>query len=91
MMGTSFLLLLFFLAVTALTFWISMIVECATKEPSQGNDKIVWILIIIFAQLIGALIYYFVRRPQRISQYGIDGRLCSPPSFVTSKPGIVKP
>lgn len=69
-MGTSFMLLLFFLAVIALTFWISMIVECATKEPSQGNDKLVWIVIIIFAQLIGALIYYFVRRPQRISQYG---------------------
>ena len=64
------MLLLFFLAVTALMFWISMIVECATKEPSQGNDKIVWIMIIIFAQLIGALIYYFIRRPQRIAQYG---------------------
>ena len=70
MMGTSFMLFFFFLAVTALIFWISMIVECATKEPSQGNDKIVWIVIIIFAQLIGALIYYFVRRPQRIAQYG---------------------
>jgi phospholipase D-like protein len=70
MFGTSFMLLLFFLAVTALMFWIWMIVECATKEPSEGNDKIVWIVIIVFAQLIGALIYYFVRRPQRISRYG---------------------
>ena len=66
MFGTSLMLFLFFLAVTALMFWIWMIVECATKEPSQGNDKIVWIVIIVFAQLIGALIYYFVRRPQRI-------------------------
>jgi len=64
------MLFFFFLAVTALIFWISMIVECATKEPSQGNDKIVWIVIIVFTQLIGALIYYFVRRPQRIAQYG---------------------
>jgi hypothetical protein len=40
MFGTSFMLLLFFLAVTALMFWIWMIVECATKEPSQGNDKL---------------------------------------------------
>jgi hypothetical protein len=47
-----------------------MIVECATKEPNQGNDKIVWIIVIVFTQLIGVLIYYFVRRPQRISQYG---------------------
>jgi SNF family Na+-dependent transporter len=70
MFGASFMLFFFFLAVTSLIFWISMIVECATKEPSQGNDKIVWIVIIVFTQLIGALIYYFVRRPQRIAQYG---------------------
>ena len=51
-------------------FWIKMIVECATKEPNQGNEKIVWILIIVFAHWLGALIYYFVRRPQRIAQFG---------------------
>jgi phospholipase D-like protein len=66
----SFILFFFLLVVTALIFWIWMLVECATKEPSQGNDKIVWIVVIIFAQLIGALIYYFVRRPQRIARYG---------------------
>ena len=49
-------------------FWIFMLVECATKEPSTGNDKVIWILIIIFTHWIGALIYYFVRRPQRIAQ-----------------------
>jgi nitrate reductase gamma subunit len=51
-------------------FWIWMIVDCATKEPSEGNDKLVWIVIILFAQIIGALIYYFVRRPQRFAQLG---------------------
>jgi prolipoprotein diacylglyceryltransferase len=70
MADSSFILFFFLLVVTALIFCISMIVDCATKEPSQGNDKIVWIVVIIFAQLIGALIYYFIRRPQRISQYG---------------------
>jgi prolipoprotein diacylglyceryltransferase len=51
-------------------FWIWMIIDCATKEPSEGNDKLVWIVIIVFTQIIGALIYYFVRRPQRIAQLG---------------------
>jgi prolipoprotein diacylglyceryltransferase len=51
-------------------FWIWMIVDCATKEPNDGNDKLVWIVIIVFTQIIGALIYYFVRRPQRIAQLG---------------------
>jgi hypothetical protein len=70
MIGAGFDLLFVLLALTGLVFWAWMIVDCATKEPSQGNDKIVWILVIIFTSWIGALIYYFVRRPQRIAQFG---------------------
>jgi hypothetical protein len=62
------LLLLLFVAGTIL--WIWVLVDCATKEPSEGNDKIIWILVILLGQLIGALIYLFIRRPQRIQQYG---------------------
>ena len=51
-------------------FWIWMLVDCATKEPSAGNDKIVWILVIVFTHWIGALIYFLVRRPERKKQFG---------------------
>jgi hypothetical protein len=67
------LLLIFFIlpiAVLAVAFWIWMLVDCATKEPSQGNDKIIWILVIIFTHWIGALIYFLVRRPERKKQFG---------------------
>jgi hypothetical protein len=70
MIGGSFELLFLLVGITGLVFWAWMIVDCATHEPSQGNDKIVWILIIVFTNWIGALIYYFVRRPQRIAQFG---------------------
>lgn len=46
-------------------FWIWMLVECLTKEPSTGNEKIIWLLVIILLGWIGALIYFLVRRPQR--------------------------
>ena len=49
----------------AFVFWVWMLVDCATKESSQGNDKIIWILVIIFTHWLGALIYYLVRRPER--------------------------
>ena len=52
-------------------FWIWMLVDCATKEPSAGNDKIVWILVIVFTHWIGALIYFLVRRPQRKKELGV--------------------
>lgn len=51
-------------------FWIRMLIECATKEPDTGNTKICWVLIIVFAHIVGALIYYFARRPQRYAEVG---------------------
>ena len=68
-------MLLFWLGAVAIglfffIFWIWMIVEVATKEPSQGNDKIVWLLVVIFTHWIGALIYFLARRPERMRLYG---------------------
>jgi prolipoprotein diacylglyceryltransferase len=51
-------------------FWIWMIIEVATKEPENGNDKIVWILVVVLAGVIGAAVYYFVRRPERMKKFG---------------------
>ena len=72
MAAVAMLIPLFFmaigLAVTAL--WIWMIVDCATNEPPEGNDKLIWILVIILAGWIGALIYLIVRRPQRLALFG---------------------
>jgi hypothetical protein len=58
------------IAVFATVFWIWVLVDCLTKEPSEGNDKVAWVLIILFAPLLGALLYYFVRRPERIKAVG---------------------
>lgn len=58
------------LGVGGTILWIWMIVDCATKEKSEGNDKLIWILVIVLTHWIGALIYLLVRRPKRIQQYG---------------------
>ena len=51
-------------------FWIWMIVDCAMKERSEGNSQMLWIVVIAVANVIGALIYFLVRRPERIREYG---------------------
>ena len=51
-------------------FSIFTLVDCAQNEPSEGNTKIIWILIIIFGMGVGPLIYFLVRRPERISTFG---------------------
>lgn len=54
-------------------FWIWMLVDCIQHEPS-GTEKIVWILIIIFTGVIGAAIYFFVRRGKnRAGEPGVFG------------------
>ena len=42
-----------------LIFWVWMIVDCAKKNFKGQNEKIVWILVILFAKIVGALIYFF--------------------------------
>ena len=51
-------------------FWVWMLIDCAINEPS-GMDKIVWILVILLANFIGAAIYFLVRRPRRRAQAGV--------------------
>ena len=71
-LGFPALLVLFMVlfAIGTMALWIWMLVDCATKESDTGNNKIVWILVIALAHFIGALIYLFVRRPQRIAELG---------------------
>lgn len=68
--GLSVFFLLFacvigLIAILGTIFWIWMIVDCATNEPAESNDKLMWILIVALTGAIGAAIYYFVRRPER--------------------------
>jgi hypothetical protein len=68
--GLVFGLLALAVGVLGVVFWIWMIIDCATNEPRESTDKVVWIIIIVFTYLIGAAIYYFVRRPRRIAEFG---------------------
>lgn len=61
-------LLAVFLSVLAFALWIWAIVDCAMNEPAEGNTKVVWILIIVLTNWIGALLYLIVRRPRRVQE-----------------------
>ena len=47
-----------------IAFWLWMLIDVITKCPSEENKKLIWILIVIFTGIIGAIIYYFVQRPK---------------------------
>lgn len=48
-------------------FWIWMLVDCITQEK-ESDQKIPWVLVIIFTHILGALIYFFVRKLNRNKQ-----------------------
>ena len=61
--GTLFLflwLILFAAVVGGLVFWIVMIVDVANRKFKKEDDKTVWVLIVILAGIVGALVYYFM-------------------------------
>jgi hypothetical protein len=52
---------LFFLAgVLAFIFWIAMLIDCVKRKFKNDTDRIVWVLVVIFTGILGAIIYYFV-------------------------------
>ena len=59
--GVMFLIFLA-LAIVTTVFWIWMLVDCVTNPRLRDMEKVVWILVIIFTHIIGAIIYYFVGR-----------------------------
>lgn len=46
--------------ILAFVFWIFMIIDCAKRKFDNENERIAWILIVVLAGVIGAVIYYFV-------------------------------
>jgi len=57
----EFIVIMLILSMTVVWFW--MLFDCIRYENQQ--DKVVWILIIVFAGIIGAFIYLFARRRPR--------------------------
>lgn len=48
------------LALASFVFWIIMLIDAIKRDYDKSDDKIIWILVIVFIGIIGAIIYYFV-------------------------------
>jgi len=60
----------FLLGLAGFVIWIWTLIDCISNEPGEGNDKIIWVLVIVLTHLLGAIIYLVARRPTRIATYG---------------------
>jgi hypothetical protein len=49
-------------------FWVWMLIDCARNNTLR--NKVGWIIFIFFTQIVGAVIYFFVRGPwTRVKKY----------------------
>ena len=73
LIGGIWLLFVLFAAgigIAGTVLWIWMLVEVLTREVDEGNNRLIWALVIVLTHWLGALIYLIVRRKQRIAQVG---------------------
>jgi len=52
------------LSIIAFVFWLLMLID--TIKHSHKDMKLIWVLIIIFTNIIGAIVYYFMERRPRV-------------------------
>lgn len=60
-----FLMPLLWIAVIVIlfVFWLLMLIDAIKHSPEKM--KMIWVVVIIFTQIIGALVYYFVEKRPR--------------------------
>jgi hypothetical protein len=55
-------LLFLVIAILLFVFWIMMLVDCIKNPGLSSNERIIWILVIVFFNWLGALIYMLAGR-----------------------------
>ncbi len=46
-------------------FWLWMIIDCLKRDFKKDMDKLVWVIVLLFANLVGAILYYFLVKAQK--------------------------
>ncbi|HEV7866566.1 MAG TPA: PLD nuclease N-terminal domain-containing protein [Chthoniobacteraceae bacterium] len=43
-------------------FWLWMLIDCVANNRLDGTQKIIWLLVIFFLHIVGAIVYFFAGR-----------------------------
>ena len=55
--------------ICAIVFWVTALIDCR-KHEAQSNTKRLWTLAILGLNIVGAILYLVIRRPERIRELG---------------------
>lgn len=48
-------------AVTSI-FWLWMLIDSITNTALNGTEKLIWVLVILFTHVLGAILYFLLAR-----------------------------
>lgn len=62
--GPDLIIILLILLLMGFPIW--MVIDCVNRESNEGNNNVIWLLVILLAPF-GSVIYFFSRKLQRQS------------------------
>lgn len=63
-LGLVFLLIIGIVALAGFAFWLWMLIHALTNKGLSDGEKVAWVLVVFFGNLLGAIIYFFVGKPK---------------------------
>jgi hypothetical protein len=67
-MAFLFVLFLFLIGIGCAVLWIYCLVDIIKANFKGENDKVIWLLLIIFLPLIGSILYLYIGVNQKIPE-----------------------
>lgn len=67
----AFLVAFWLIGIGLFVFWLVVLIDCIKNEPAEGNDKVIWILVIVLLHALGALLYLLIGKPRRKERHGV--------------------
>ncbi len=71
--GMFVFLFMFLFWIASLILWIGAFIDILRSDFRGGSDKIVWLLVVVFLPLFGAILYFAIGRKQRVDNRVSEG------------------
>ena len=72
------MLFMFLFWIASIVLWISALIDILKSDFSGGSDKIVWLLVVVFLPLLGAILYFTIGKNQKVNKPAGDSNQNNP-------------
>jgi hypothetical protein len=59
------ILLAISLAIAVIVFWFWSLIDCIRNNDISSDERLIWVIVIIFLSIIGSIMYYLLGRKKK--------------------------